>query len=679
MFIYSLRLVVFFIGIFSAISAFSYSREDFVVKLENGEICGHHIVEYLRSNRIHVHYQCLENGRGDNLFEQMKLSNSGHLLHYQVTGESEMGGAIHEEFELNNGLAQWKSASEEGRQRVRGYPFYVPMNSTFAVNSLMITELNKPNIKKLKLIPSGELSQQVLLKKTINNGHQSIKIQLLMLSGIGLKPDFFWATDGRNPRFFAFISPGYAIFLKEWEPLITGLQKEQNLITEHILEERAKLIQHPVEGLLMIKNVSIFDSIKGEVTEPKNVYILNGRIQKISQVKELSLQPSRVIDGSDQVLLPGLFDMHAHVNGWSGAYHLANGVTTVRDMGNQNKMIKEMLSQIAEGKLLSPNIVPAGLIEGKSEFSNSDGILISNLEEAKAAVDYYAQSGYRHIKIYSSFPKDIVRPTVEYAHSLGLTVGGHVPAFMSSKEAIESGFNEINHMNQLLLYLVSSAETDTRTVERFYLPAEKFHELDFGSEEVLALIKLIKERNITVDPTLAGFDFLKQRDGEVAEPFRSIYDNMPVDIQRSFRVGAMKIPDDETSERYKKSYQKMVEFTGRLHQEGVSIVAGTDTFAGFGLHSELSLYVKAGFSPSEAIQLATYKAAKHIGQLNDKGSIEEGKLADLIMVKGQPTQSIEDLRKITLVMTRGNIIIPNEIYSMIHVQPFVHHSTKFLQ
>ena len=675
---FSLRLVVLIVGSLLAHEAFSYSREDFVVKLENGEICGHHIVEYMRSNRIQVHYQCLENGRGDNLFEQMNLSSSGHLLHYQVTGESEMGGAIHEEFEMRNGLAHWKSTSEEGRQKVVGNPFYVPMNSTFAVNSLMISQLNRPGVKKIKLIPSGELTQQVLLRKTIEKNNRSKEIQLLMLSGIGLKPDFFWATVGKNPKFFAFISPGYSIFLKEWESFIPGLQKEQNSITQQILEKRAKSTQHAIDGLLMIKNVSIFDSINGEVIPPRNVYVLNGRIHKITHTNESTLLPTQVIDGSEQILLPGLFDMHAHVNGWSGAYHLANGVTTVRDMGNQNKLVKEMIGQIGEGKLLSPSIIPAGLIEGKSEFSNSDGILIATLEEAKNAVDFYFQSGYKHIKIYSSFPKDFVQSTVEYAHSKGMTVGGHVPAWMSSKEAIESGFNEINHMNQLLLYLVSSPETDTRTVDRFYLPAEKFHELDFETDEVNRLIQLMKDHNITIDPTLAGFDFLKQRDGEVAEPFKSIYDHMPIDIQRSFRVGAMKIPDQETFDRYKKSYEKMVEVTGRLHRAGIPIVAGTDTFAGFGLHSELSLYVKAGLTPAEVIRIATYQAAKVSGTFDDKGSIEEGKLADLIMVKGRPTQSIEDLRKITMVFTRGNVIIPNEIYSLIHVQPFVPNTTMSL-
>jgi len=671
MFKFPFHLAIFIFASLLTHEAFSYSKEDFIVKLENGEVCGHHTVEYIRADRIQVHYQCVENGRGENLFEQIKLSPSGHLIHYQVTGESEMGATIHEEFELRNGIARWISTSEEGSQKVGDGSLYLPMNYTFALNSLMISELNRSNIKKVKLIPTGYLTQDVLLKKTIKNGSNSTKVQLLMLNGIGLKPDFIWATTGKNPKFFAYISSGYSIFLNEWESSIKSLQIEQNSLTARILEKRAKNIQHPIEGLLMIKNISIFDSLNGEVSSPKNVYVLNGKIYKITNTTENLLSPSKIIDGSDQTLFPGLFDMHAHVNDWSGAYNLANGVTTVRDMGNQNKILQQMLVQIKDGKLLSPNIIPAGLIEGKSEYSNSDGILITTLEEAKKAVDSYFDSGYRHIKLYSSFPKEYVKPTADYAHSKGMRVGGHVPAFMSSKEAIENGYDEINHMNQLLLYLVSTPETDTRTVDRFYLPAEKFHALDFETEEITNLIDLLKKRHVTIDPTLAGFDFLKQRDGEIAEPFLSINTHMPIDIQRSFRVGAMKITDDETSDRYKKSYQKMVEFTGRLYNEGISIVAGTDTFAGFGLHSELALYVKAGLTPSQAIQIATYHAAKITGTLNDKGSIEEGKLADLIMVQGHPTQSIEDLRKITLVLTRGNVIVPNEIYSMIHVKPFV--------
>jgi imidazolonepropionase-like amidohydrolase len=178
---------------------------------------------------------------------------------------------------------------------------------------------------------------------------------------------------------------------------------------------------------------------------------------------------------------------------------------------------------------------------------------------------------------------------------------------------------------------------------------------------------------------LAGFDFLKQRDGELSAPFVSIMDHLPPDTQREFRVGTMQIPNEATAKRYQKSYAKMVEFTGLLHREGVSIVAGTDTFAGFGLHSELALYVQAGLTPAQAIKVATYDAAKRLGQLAQLGSIAEGKRAELILVKGQPTQSIEELRRITLVISQGHAIYPNEIYPLIGVKPFVEEQAKMIK
>jgi imidazolonepropionase-like amidohydrolase len=121
----------------------------------------------------------------------------------------------------------------------------------------------------------------------------------------------------------------------------------------------------------------------------------------------------------------------------------------------------------------------------------------------------------------------------------------------------------------------------------------------------------------------------------------------------------------------------MIEFTGLLYREGVPIVAGTDGFAGFTLASELELYVKAGLTPSEALKVATYDAAKHTKTLATKGTIEVGKLADLVLIDGNPTQSIEDLRKINFVITRGYFIHPNDIFSRISIKPFVQSTSNF--
>ena len=208
------------------------------------------------------------------------------------------------------------------------------------------------------------------------------------------------------------------------------------------------------------------------------------------------------------------------------------------------------------------------------------------------------------------------------------------------------------------------------------MPAEKAADLDLNSVEVQEFIEKLRSKKIVVDPTLATFDFIKQRNGEIADPYKSIADFMPLDLRRSFRTSTMIIPDDKTAKRYDASYKKMIEFVGLLYRAGVPLVAGTDALAGFTLHSELALYVKAGLTPAQAIQIATYNGAKYSNTLSDRGTIAAGKLADLILVDGDPTRNIEDIRKVAAVITRGKLIYPNEINKVLGVKPFVNNPPK---
>ena len=659
------------LGSFFLISnALAFPVEHYTIMLENGMTCGNLKIEHRTKNTQIVDYYCIENGRGDRLKEKFKTSPQNFLTRYKVSGNTEMGAEANEIFLRKNKYSQWKSAAEKGRVKTNGHAFYLPMNSTFAITSLLISALIKSPNHSLELLPSGKITLTKLDEMLVANKKDTIKIQLLMLNGAGLNPEFYWVTTGKNPQLFAFISQGYSVFLDQWESSIAPLKEKQSEITFEILEKRATEALHPIKGNLVIKNIAIFNSEKALITEPHDIFIKDGKITQIISSTNSNVDSENMIDGTGLTAIPGLFDMHAHLTYWTGALHIANGVTTVRDMGNVNHHIQRMIELSKKNKLITPSIIPAGLIEGKSEYSNTDGILIDNLNEAMEAVDYYYDHDYRHIKIYSSFPKIFLPELVNYAHSKGMTIGGHIPAFMTATEAIEAGFDEINHINQLLLQFVSSPSSDSRTLERFYLPAENFANLDLQSPEITNLIILLKKNNITIDPTLTGFDFLKHKDGEIAEPFASISAHLPPVMQRELKYGAMKIPDKKTAERYQKSYQKMVEFTGLLYRSGVQIVAGTDAFPGFALHSELDLYVKAGITPAQALKIATYDAAKLTNTLHEKGSIEEGKLADIILVRGDPTKSIMNVHHPELVMTRGLIIQPNEIFEMIGIKSF---------
>jgi alpha-D-ribose 1-methylphosphonate 5-triphosphate diphosphatase PhnM len=320
--------------------------------------------------------------------------------------------------------------------------------------------------------------------------------------------------------------------------------------------------------------------------------------------------------------------------------------------------------------LLMPRVVAAGFVEGESTNAARNGFVIKNLEEARKAVDWYHDHGFPQIKIYNSFPKEILAETTAYAHSKGIRVSGHIPVFLRARDAVLAGYDEIQHINQVLLNFLVDDKTDTRTLERFYLPARKVADLDFESAPVQDFIGLLAQRKTVIDPTLATFNFIRQRDGELSQEFAAVADHVPPDVRRGFFSAQMKIPDAATHERYEKSYRKMIEFVGRLYRAGVPIVAGTDDIPGFTLHRELELYVEAGLTPSQVLQIATWNGARYSHTLHERGAVTPGRRSDLILVDGDPTKNIADIRKVALVIKGDVAYYPAEVFEAMGVKPF---------
>lgn len=644
----------------------------YTILLENGTVAGEQVVERIGADLIKVHFDFKENGRGPTLDEVIRLAPDETMLEYRVTGTSEMGAVVDERFVRKGNLAEWSSKSERASKRVKGKGFYLPLDSSWEVNSLMISAMPNTRPSTMPLLPEGTLVQQRLDEVVVTKDDQSQVVQLVMQTGIGLSPQFFWATTDSDNHLFAAILPGnFAVIIDGWQANLDELKKSQEEATSKILAERAQQLQHPMPGLTVIRNARVFNSETATLSIPSDVYVLRDRITGVFPAG-LNLTPvDNEINAAGRVMLPGLFDMHAHVNRWSAAYHLTAGVTSVRDLGNANASLQQMIDETHEGRLLAPRLIPAGFVDGDGPYASHDGFSINDLTDIKHAIDWYALRGYQQLKIYNSFPRDLVTESVSYAHKRGLKVSGHIPAFMRADEALDEGFDEIHHINQLMLNFLVTDTSDTRTLERFYLPAEKVADLNFNAPEIQAFIERLKSKNTVVDPTLATFDFIKQREGEIADPYKTIASHMPPDLVRSFKTATMKIPDDKTAKRYEASYKKMVEFVGRLYRAGIPLVAGTDGLAGFTLHSELALYVKAGLTPSQALQIATYNGAKYSHTLDSRGSISPGKMADLILIDGDPTKNIEDIRKVSAVITRGKLIYPNEINRVLGVKPFV--------
>lgn len=643
----------------------------YVVMVDNGTIAGEQTVEHRDDGLTKVHFVYKHNLSHTELDEQYRVGPDGTYTDYHVTGISEYGAPVDEQFIRTTNHAVWKSTSERGEKTLSGVALYVPLNGTFEANSVAITSLAARADGKLALLPGGTLTQQTVDEVQIDGEHGSRRVALVAQTGLGLSPAFYWTTTGSSPRLFAAIAVGFRTTIEAgFEGQARMLEARQKVAETNLLTHLAMHLMRPMPGLTVVRNARVFDSEHAILGAPSDVYVLRGRIAAVLPAGSPERGAEHEIDAGGRVLLPGLFDMHTHNDRWDGGLQLAAGVTTVRDMGGDNATVQQRISEVEAGGSLAPQIVPAGLIEGESPYSWRAGFVVTTLAQAKDAVDWYAEHGYPQIKIYNSFPKAILRETVVYAHTRGMRVSGHVPAFLRAEDVVDDGYDEIQHITHVLLNFLVTPETDTRTLQRFELPAAGVAGLDFDSKPVQDFIGLLKQHEVVVDPTLTTFDFLRQRDGEMSEAYAAVADHMPPDIQRSFRVGIMKIPPGEAA-RYEKSYEKMIEFVGRMYRAGIPLLAGTDALAGFSLQRELELYVKAGLTPAQVLQIATWNGAKYTRTLADRGSITLGKRADLVLVDGEPTKDIADLRKVVLVITQGKLVSPRDVDQALGIVPFV--------
>ena len=644
----------------------------YVALVDGGKQAGEQTVTASDDGTTRVDFIFKDNGRGPELKEEFRLRADGTYDRYQVKGASTFGAPVDQTFTRNGDTGTWKSTSDSGTHAFSGTALYTPLGGTPAAMSVAVAALAKRPDGKLPLVPSGTLTQRKVASMDIASGGQAQTVDLLALTGIGFTPSFVWVTRGAEPRLFAYIYPGFLQLIEDgWQGSANALEARQKTAEREALVALQQRLAHPLSGTTLIRNARVFDSGKAVLGPASDVVVRDGRILSVSPAGQSNVAADHVVEAGNRVLLPGLYDMHVHAGSWEGGLHLAAGITSARDMGNDNATLQQLMAEERGGTLMHPRVIPAGYIEGKSPHSSQGGFVVEDLAGAKKAIDWYADHGYPQIKIYNSFPKEILRDTTAYAHQRGIRVSGHVPAFLRAQDVVEQGYDEIQHINQVMLNFFVTPDTDTRTLARFYLVADRTDGLDFDSKPVQDFIAELAKKQIVIDPTLATFEFLHQREGQLSPIVANVADHLPPDVQRSRRAAEMDIPDDATGARYKRSFDKLVEFTGRMYRAGVPLVAGTDELPGFTLQRELELYVQAGLTPSQVLQVATWNGAKYTRTLDDAGSITPGKRADLLLVDGDPTTNIADIRKLALVIKDGRGYYPAEIHEALGIKSFV--------
>jgi len=507
--------------------------------------------------------------------------------------------------------------------------------------------------RKLSLLPAGEASIKKLGAMTINGQ----RLTAYDIAGLGFSPAPIWLDA--NKELFASASSWLSVIAEGHDAAIPKLIKAQD--EWHAAAARAnaaRLIHKPAGGGLVITNARVFDPVSRALQPAATIVIRGNKIESVGGHDAPELEH---LDARGRVVLPGLWDMHTHIGDDDGALNIANGITSVRDLGNDIDTVLDLKKKWDSGEAVGPRVVLAGIIDGKGPLAGPTKMLVENEDEARAAIDKYASLGFEQIKIYSSIKPELVPFMTRHAHEKGLRVSGHVPAFMRAEEAVRAGYDELQHANFLFLNFFADVK-DTRTPARFTAVAERAAGLDLASPEVKAFVDLLRERKIVVDPTVSIFEqMFTARRGTMAAGYAAAADRLPPQVRRGYLAGGLTVPEGK-DQTYRDSFANMLRLVRALHDAGVPIVAGTDALAGFALHRELELYVQAGIPAPEVLRIATLGAATVMHRDDRLGSIAAGKLADLVIVDGDPTVRISDVRKVVFVVKDGLLFDALAVY-----------------
>jgi cytosine/adenosine deaminase-related metal-dependent hydrolase len=635
---------------------------------EAGETTVQSVADPGGARTITTRFSFIDRGRGPELESTIRVDENGVPTSVRTTGREYFKGEVDEAFLVQEGQASWRSRGEEGKTPFEEPAFYVPFDGTPVDLALLAATLLRTEGGGLPLLPAGEARLGEVAERTVSREGAERTVRRVEIDGLGFTPTPVWLTE--EGALFAQVSGWLTVIAEGWEETVEELEQAQEEAANTRSARLADELGSRPAGALVLTGAGLFDPVGGVVQPGITVVVQGQRIVAVGADGTVAIpELARVIDAAGQTILPGLWDMHVHLSDDDGPLHLAAGVTSVRDLANDTDALLARAARWDAGEAIGPRVIFAGFMDGPGPYAGPTKVLVDTLEEAREAIDRYADQGHQQIKIYSSIDPALVPGIADHAHARGLRLSGHVPAFMTAEQAVRAGFDEIQHVNMLFLNFFPDVE-DTRTPARFTAVAERAADLDLRSEEVQAFLDLLDSRDVVVDPTVGVFESMFTARPGIPDPqLAAVAARLPPVVRRSTLGGGLPVTDDTAAARHRASFEKLLEMVRRLHEEGIPIVGGTDALAGFSLHRELELYAEAGIPVAEVLRIATLGAAELTGRDDTLGTLAPGRLADLVVVPGNPLVDLSVLRRATLVVKDGVVYDPAAIYRALGVAP----------
>lgn len=446
---------------------------------------------------------------------------------------------------------------------------------------------------------------------------------------------------------------------------------------------------------LAITHVNIIDVRNGSVQRDRTLVIRNGRIGEIRPGRKLAPRGAAVLNGAGKFVIPGLWDMHYHFEGsdpGSREFSLlvANGVLGIRDMGDQPEKIFPARSAIASGKVLGPQIVACGpIVDGPNPTNPPLSVSVHDAEDARAMVHKLKQMGADCVKVHDGVPLDAYLAIADEVKKVHLPLVGHIPVRVRVMQATDAGQRSIEH--QIGLRGASTVEDEVMESERtndvfaeamrtknFKLIPESIARkgnllLDhFSDQRANRLYRAFARNGTYLDPTLVTDraltfvdDLVQQEDPRLQyiPPSQREWWNPERGMLTRYRTPAY-------IAFRKRQFEKTLQQIPVAHRSGVRFLAGTDStlpfvYPGFSVHDELGLFVKAGLSPFQALQTATLNPAMFLGLERSLGTVQTGKIANLVLLDANPLEEIGNTQRIYAVVLRGRVFTRSDLDGML--------------
>jgi imidazolonepropionase-like amidohydrolase len=444
----------------------------------------------------------------------------------------------------------------------------------------------------------------------------------------------------------------------------------------------------PTPRPLVLTHVTVLDMTGAPARPDMAVVITGDRITELGRSRSVRMpRDAQVVDATGKFLIPGLWDMHVH---WFHKDYLplfiANGVTGIRVMWGA-PFHYQWRQEIEQGTLRGPRMaIGSPIVDGPTPIWPGS-TAVKDGAEGRQFVVQMKQEGADFIKVYSRLPREAYFAIADEAKKQGLPFAGHVPDAVSVTEASDAGQKSIEHLTGFLTACSTREEELRKGRDEAWSktpPGQTFPDraslrplnrlmLDtFSPEKANALYARFVRNHTWQCPTLTvlrNMAFIQ--DPAIRNDPRVKY--MPPEIVSGWDpTGDFRLKDrtEEDVQLQQAAYRKLKELIAPMRRAGVEFLAGTDVlnpycFPGFSLHDELALLVEAGLSPMEALQAATLNPARYLGKDKDLGTVEKGKLADLVLLDASPLEDIDNSRKIDAVVFGGKLLPKAELQKML--------------